>query len=78
MNSGKRESESGLRHGPFGISRSGTILTGAAGAPIGNWAVTFEVCSLLVLVSSRSITVVPTISGAVPLEISPSFGEIDD
>ena len=78
MNSGTRGSESGLRHCPFGISGSDTILIGAAGAPISNWPVTFEVCSMIVLVTSAAITVVPTLSGAVPVENSPSFGEMED
>ena len=78
MNSGTRGSESGLRHGPFSISGSGTILIGEAGAPIGKWPVTFEVCSLIVLLTSEAITVVPTVHGAVPLEISLSFGQIED
>ena len=75
-NPSMRGSESGLRRGPFGIS--GTIVIGAAGAPIGNWPLIFEVCSLIVVVTSGGITVVPTRPGAVPLEISQSFGEIED
>ena len=47
MNSGTRRSGYGLRHAPFGTSGSGTILIGAAGAPIGNWPVISEVFSLL-------------------------------
>ena len=73
-NSGTRGSGSGLRHGPFGTSVSGTILIGAAGAPIGNLAhrwVTSEVCSSIVFVTSGAITVVPTVPGAVPFEQSP-------
>ena len=76
MNSGTRGSGSGLRHDPFGTSGSGTILIGAAGAPIGNCPVTSEVCSLLVPVISGVVTVVPTVLGAVPFESSPSFSEI--
>ena len=41
-NSGTVGSVSGLRYGPFGIAGSGIILTGAAGAPIGNWPVTVD------------------------------------
>ena len=63
--------------GPFSISGSGTILVGAAGAPIGKWPVTFQVCSLIVLLTEAK-TVVPTVPGAVPLEISLSFGEVED
>ena len=65
--SGTRGSGSGLRHGPFSTSGSGTILIGAAGAPIGNWPVTSEACSSIVLVASGAVTVVPTVPGAVPL-----------
>ena len=36
-NSGTIGSGSGLRHGPFGTSGSGTILFGAAGAPMGDF-----------------------------------------
>ena len=75
--SGKRGSGSGLRHGPFGTSRSSTILIGAAGAPMGNWPVTSKVCSLRVLVTSGAVTVVPTVPGAVTLDISPSFKETE-
>ena len=73
-NSGTIGSGSGLRHDPFGTSVSGTILIGAAGAPMGNLAhqwVTSEVCSLILLVTSGAVTVVPTVSGAVPLEQCP-------
>ena len=70
-NSGTRGSGSGLRHGPFGTSGSGTILIGAAGAPIGNWPLTSEVCSSIVLVTSGAVTRVPTVPGAVPLEQCP-------
>ena len=73
-NSGTRVSGSGLRHGPFGTSGSGTILIGAAGAPMGKLAhqwVTSEVCSSKVLVTSGAVTVVPTVPGAVPLEQCP-------
>ena len=76
-NSGTRGSGSGLRHGPFGTSGSGTILVGAAGAPIGNWPVTSEVCSSIVFVTSGAVTVVPILPGAVPLAISPSFSEVE-
>ena len=68
-NSGTSRSGSGLRHGPFVTSGSGTILTGAAGAPIGN--LTSEVCSSILLVTSGAVTVVPTVPGAVPLEQCP-------
>ena len=73
-NSGTRGSGSGLRHGPFGTSGSGTILIGAAGAPMGNLAhrwVTSEVYSSIVLVTSGAVTVVPTVPGVVPLEQCP-------
>ena len=76
-NSGTRGCGSGLRHGPFGTSGCGTILIGAACAPMGNWLVTSEVCSSIVLVISGAVTVVQTVPGAVPLEISPSFSEIE-
>ena len=73
-NSGTRGSGYGLNHGPFGTSGSGTILFGAAGAPMGNlehrW-LTSEVCSSIVLVTSGAVTVVPTVSGAVPSEQCP-------
>ena len=71
-NSGTGGSVSGLRYGPFGIAGSGIILIGAAGAPIGNWPVTSELCSSIVLLTS-----LPTVPGAVPLEISPSFSELE-
>ena len=71
-NSGLRGSGSGLRHGPIGTSGSGTILIGVADAPIGNWPVTSEVCSSIVLV-----TLLPTVPGAMPLEVSPPFREIE-
>ena len=67
-----RGSGSGLRHGPIGTSGSGTILIGAADAPIGNWPLTSEVCSSIVLATS-----LPTVPGAVPLEVAPSFREIE-
>ena len=70
-NSGTRGSGSGLRHGLFGTSGSGTILIGAAGAPMGKLAhrwVTSEVSSSIVLVTSGAVTVVSTVPGAVPLE----------
>ena len=70
-NSGTKRSGSGLRHDPFGTSGSDTILIGAAGAPVGNWPVTSEVCSSIVLVTSGAVTVVPTVPGAVPLEQCP-------
>ena len=71
-NSGKRGSGPGLRHGPFGTLGSGTIIIGAAGAPIGNWPVTSEVCSSIVLFTSLL-----TVPGAVPLEVLPSLSEIE-
>ena len=71
-NSGTRGSGSGLRHGPIGTWGSGTILIDAADAPIGNWPVTSEVSSSIVFVTS-----LPTVPGAVPLEVSPSFLEIE-
>ena len=79
---GKGETNSGTRGSVFGLIHLGkcTILIGAAGAPMGNLAhqcVTFEVCSLIVLVTSRAVTVVPTVPEAVPLEISSSFSEIE-
>ena len=61
-NSGMIWSGSGLRHGPFGTSGGSTILIGAAGAPMGNWPLCSEVCSLLVLVNSEAVTVVPSVS----------------
>ena len=73
-NSGTRGSGSGLRHGPFGTSGSATILIGAGGAPMGNLAhrwLTSEVCSLIVLVTSGAVTVIPTVPGALPLEQCP-------
>ena len=70
-NTDTRENGSGLRDSPFGTSGSGIILIGAAGAPISNWPVTSESCPLKVLVTS-----LPTVLGAVPLEISPSFSKI--
>ena len=73
-NSGTRGTGSGLRHGPFGTSVRGTILIGAAGTPMGNlahrWG-TSEVCSSIVLVTSGAVTVLPTVTGAVPLEQCP-------
>ena len=62
-----RGSGSGLRQGPFGTSGSGTILIGAAGAPIGNLAHRWAI----VLVTSGAVIVVPTVLGAVPLEQCP-------
>ena len=61
-------------------SGSGTSLIGAAGAPMENLAhrwVTYEVCSSIVLVTSGAANVVTTAPGAVPLQVSPSFSEID-
>ena len=60
MNSGTRGSGSGLRHGSLGISGNDTILIGAAGVPIGNLPVTSVVWSLLVLITSEAVTVVPS------------------
>ena len=77
MNSGTKGSGSCLKHCPFGNSGSDNILIGAAGAPMGNWPLTSEVCSLIVLVTSGALTVVPTVPGAVSLEILPSFSEIE-
>ena len=77
---GKCETNSGRRDGLIGTSGSGTILIGAAGAPMGNLAdrwVTSEVCSSIVLVTSGAVTVISTVPGVVPLEISPSFSEIE-
>ena len=73
-NSRTRGSGTGLRPGPFGTSGSGTVLIGAAGAPMGNLAhrwVTSEVCSSIGLVTSGGVTVVPTVPGAEPLEQCP-------
>ena len=73
-NSGTRGSGSGLINDPFGTSGSGTILIGAAGAPMGNLKhrlVTSDVCSSIVFVTSGAVTVVPTVPGAVPLEQFP-------
>ena len=73
-NSGTIGSGSGIRHSPFGTSGSGTILIGAAGAPMGNladqWLTSGEYSSI-VLVTSGPVTVVPTVPGAVPLEQCP-------
>ena len=69
MNSAIRGRGSGLRYGPFGTSESSTILIGTAGAPMGNWPVTSEVCSSIALVTSGAVTVIPTVPGAVPLFI---------
>ena len=74
-NSGTRGSGSGLRRGPFGTSGSGTILIGAAGAPMGNWPMTSGVYSSIV--TSGAVTVVPIVPGAVPLAISPSFSQVE-
>ena len=68
---------SGLRHSSFGTSGSGTIVIGAAEAPMGNCSVTSEVGSLLVLVTSVAVTVVPTVTGDLPLEFSPSLSKIE-
>ena len=51
---------------PFGTSGGSIILIGAAGAPTGNWPLSSEVCSLLVLVNSDAVTVVPTVPRGVP------------
>ena len=66
MNSGTRGSEFSLRHAPFATSGSSTILIDAADAPMDNWPLTSEVCSLLVFVTIGAVPVVPTVPWAVP------------
>ena len=44
-----------------GTSRSVTILIGKAGAPMGNWPATFEVCFLSVLVILEAVPKVPAV-----------------
>ena len=46
-----------------------------AGAPMGNWQVTSDVCSSILLVTSGAVTIVPTVPGAVCLVCSFMFSE---
>ena len=54
-------------------SGSGTIFFGVIGAPIRNRPVTLEFCSMSIPV----LLSVPKVPGAVTLEMSMSFGEME-